>query len=71
MSGYVVAATNIPPGRFTEIPAGSGDGARIVARYLSKQHAGVSFGAYSVSPDEGSVLLATFLNGECRFKVAA
>ena len=71
MSGYIVAALNVPRGRFAEVDADSYDGAWFVARHLSKTHAGVSFGAYEVSPGEGSVLLASFLNGECRFKAAS
>ena len=70
MSGYVVAATNVPAGRFAEVDAESYDGAWFVARHLSKQETGVSFGAYEVSPGAGSVLVASFLNGVCRFKAA-
>jgi hypothetical protein len=64
---YVVAALNVPAGRFGEIPAGTYDGARFVARRLSKQEQGVSFGAYQIADGEGSVLLASFLNGERTF----
>ena len=70
MSGWVVAALNVPRGRFAEHEAGSYDGAWFAARHLSKTHAGVSFGAYEVSPGEGSVLVASFVNGECTFKAA-
>jgi hypothetical protein len=66
---HVVAATNVPAGRFDEVEADSYDGAWFVARHLSKQEAGVSFGVYEVRSD-GAHLLASFLNGERRFTAA-
>jgi hypothetical protein len=72
VSGWVVAALNVPRGRYGEVEAGSEAGALFVARRLSRtEAAGVSFGAYEVRPGEGSVLVASFMNGECRFKAAA
>jgi hypothetical protein len=71
MSGYVVAALNVPRGRFGEVEADSEAGAISAAWHLSKQHAGVSFGAYEVRPGGGAHLLASFLNGERRFTAAA
>jgi hypothetical protein len=63
VSGYVVAATNVPRGQFAEVPAEDYHGAWFVARHLSKTHAGVSFGSFGVRPGEGSFLVASFLNG--------
>jgi len=68
VSGWVVAALNVP---LAEVDGESYDGAWFAARHLSKTHAGVSFGAYEVSPGEGSVLVASFMNGECTFRAAA
>ena len=67
---YVVAAINVPSGRFDEVQADSKPGALFVARHLSKQEAGVSFGAYEVRSD-GAYLLASFLNGERRFTASS
>jgi hypothetical protein len=68
---YLISATNIPKGRFGEVESDTESGARFVARHLSKTHAGVSFGVYDVEPGAGSVLLASFLNGERRFTAAS
>ena len=70
MSGWVVAAVNVPRGRFAEVDGESYDGAWFVACRLSKSEPGVSFGAYEVRPGEGSHIVASFLNGERRFTAA-
>ena len=67
MSRHVVAANNVPAGRFSEVEADSKPGALFVAEHLSRQHPGVSFGVYEVTPGEGAVIVASYLNGERRF----
>jgi len=69
-TAYVIAATNVPQGRFAEAEFKESE-VQFAARHLSKQEPGVVFTVFRVRPGEGAHAVVSFLNGECRFTTCA
>lgn len=64
---WVVAATNVPRGRFAEVAADSETVALGRAADMSMATAGVSFTVFDVQRQDGAYPLASFLNGQRHF----
>ena len=63
---YIVAAVNVPSGRFAELRADSEAAALGMARLLSAGYRRVAFGVAEIAGD-GAYVTGVFLNGERRF----